>query len=323
MKEIKVSDILDIKYAEKNFPQVLKNPYFLDKIVSFVGENLDKYDGVEYKTFIYQIDGTNQGISIQCEINDDNKNLLNGYDFPFLTKKQKSIEEMYYNTNLSHYRGAKPCYDYVERLSRKYGLDEELIKNCGNIEPIYKKLTENQIILEPLAEFFMKNINGCETTLLNSLTEEEKNSYYFNLCDLNCGGYILSKTIFELSEQESVMATKWIIGQNKNIKADRLYVVSHIYDTDGGFGDAISQKDILFTTLDKDMAEAYVNKYSKPVIYDRPYNDLYHGELEITSIPFIHTMDISKAGPEIFGGVNTIGENDIKENDISYLEEEL
>jgi hypothetical protein len=53
MKEIKMRDILDIKYIEKDFPQALKNPYFLDKKVSFVGEHLDKYDGTEYKTFYF------------------------------------------------------------------------------------------------------------------------------------------------------------------------------------------------------------------------------------------------------------------------------
>ena len=141
------------------------------KVRDIIGENNDNYDGHTYKTLIYQIDGTNQGISIQSEITDNNKNIINGYDFPFLTPKQKNVKDVYYNTNLSHYRGAKPCYDYVEKLSRKYDLDEETIKVCGNIEPIYKKMTESHIVLEPIAEFFMKQFEGCEKVFVDSLSE--------------------------------------------------------------------------------------------------------------------------------------------------------
>ena len=60
---------------------------------------------------------------------------------------------------------------------------------------------------------------------------------------------------------------------NKNTK---VYLIKHCYDTDGGFGDAVYQEDVMFATTNKELAEAYVEKYDNPVVYDKPYAELYH-----------------------------------------------
>lgn len=65
----------------------------------------------------------------------------------------------------------------------------------------------------------------------------------------------------------------------------RIFGVFHKYDTDGGFGDAIPQKDLIciFDSLEK--AEEFKKKYEDPHVYDHPYADLECGELVIEELP--------------------------------------
>lgn len=58
-----------------------------------------------------------------------------------------------------------------------------------------------------------------------------------------------------------------------------IYVISHVYDVDGGFGDAVQVEDVLGFVVGAKVADEYVEKYSKPEVYDRPYSDLYHHTL--------------------------------------------
>lgn len=64
-----------------------------------------------------------------------------------------------------------------------------------------------------------------------------------------------------------------------------IFGVFHKYDTDGGFGDAIPQKELIciFETLEK--AEEFKKKYEDPHVYDRPYAELECGELVIEELP--------------------------------------
>lgn len=71
-----------------------------------------------------------------------------------------------------------------------------------------------------------------------------------------------------------------------------VYAVFHIYDVDGGFGDAINQEDFVFATEDKEAAEGYVEKHSNPHVYSVPYDSLMCGELVIREIKTI-TPDLS------------------------------
>ena len=88
-----------------------------------------------------------------------------------------------------------------------------------------------------------------------------------------------------------------------------IYQVIHYYDVDGGFGDAIQKEKVLFTTLNKEVAEKFVHKYSNKHIYDTPYNDLYTGELAIKEMPIINKYE------DINQGIIDWGESNIKETD--------
>lgn len=69
----------------------------------------------------------------------------------------------------------------------------------------------------------------------------------------------------------------------------KIYNVIHLYDVDGGFGDAISQHKLLFTTTSKEVAEQFVNNYNNPHIYEIPYAELWAGALTITEQTVVDT----------------------------------
>ena len=71
-----------------------------------------------------------------------------------------------------------------------------------------------------------------------------------------------------------------------------MYGVFHHFDTDGGFGDAIRQEELICVFEDLEMAEAFKKKYERPHIYETPYDDLECGELIIKELPT--TYDESK-----------------------------
>lgn len=60
-----------------------------------------------------------------------------------------------------------------------------------------------------------------------------------------------------------------------------IYNIIHLYDVDGGIGDAIHSADVLFTTSSRKVAKKFMNQYSNQHIYDTPYDNLYAGELVI------------------------------------------
>lgn len=82
----------------------------------------------------------------------------------------------------------------------------------------------------------------------------------------------------------------------------KIYNVYHEYDTDGGFGDAISQSDLVATFATETDAKEFVEKYSKPYVYDRPYAALYCNLLVISETEIIthEEFDINKA-PDAYG----------------------
>ena len=55
----------------------------------------------------------------------------------------------------------------------------------------------------------------------------------------------------------------------------KIYNVAHIYDIDSGFGDAVQTEDFVAAFANRKDAEAFVEKYSKPYVYDIPYAGLY------------------------------------------------
>ena len=60
-----------------------------------------------------------------------------------------------------------------------------------------------------------------------------------------------------------------------------IYRVIHEYTVDGGFGDAVPEEETVVTFSTKEKAEEFVKKYSKPHVYDEPYDELWCGTLSI------------------------------------------
>lgn len=60
---------------------------------------------------------------------------------------------------------------------------------------------------------------------------------------------------------------------------DKIFLIMHEYDVDGGFGDAVTQEEVLGYLPTRKEATEYVEKYSEPRIYGRPYMDLYEHTL--------------------------------------------
>lgn len=58
-----------------------------------------------------------------------------------------------------------------------------------------------------------------------------------------------------------------------------IYVIKHLYDIDGGYGDAIGCESIIGYTTSESEANEYIERYSNPIVYDIPYNELRKGKL--------------------------------------------
>lgn len=63
------------------------------------------------------------------------------------------------------------------------------------------------------------------------------------------------------------------------------FAVFHIFDVDGGFGDAIAQKEIICIFDTEEEANNFKTKYEKPHVYDCPYQTLECGRLEVMELP--------------------------------------
>ena len=81
-----------------------------------------------------------------------------------------------------------------------------------------------------------------------------------------------------------------------------VYGIFHCYDVDGGFGDAIPNRDLLFIINGtEEDAKAYCEKWSKPHIYDRPYAALQIGRLWYKQIMQVDPEDINLSPKDICG----------------------
>lgn len=81
----------------------------------------------------------------------------------------------------------------------------------------------------------------------------------------------------------------------------KVYSVYHLYDVDGGVGDAVEQSELVVTFENKTDAQAFVDKYSNPYVYDIPYNSLFCNEFIVKEIEITpHAeFDINKT-PEMY-----------------------
>lgn len=53
------------------------------------------------------------------------------------------------------------------------------------------------------------------------------------------------------------------------------YLLFHIYDTDGGFGDAIAESKLLGVFATREQAEKVKSALQNPHVYATPYDDLW------------------------------------------------
>ena len=65
---------------------------------------------------------------------------------------------------------------------------------------------------------------------------------------------------------------------------EKIFVIVHVYDVDGGFGDAISCEEILGYFSTEREAKKYVERYNAPKVYAEPYDSLYCHTLEIREV---------------------------------------
>lgn len=83
----------------------------------------------------------------------------------------------------------------------------------------------------------------------------------------------------------------------------KIYQVIHLFDVDGGIGDAVKKEEIIATFSNKNVAEDFVKKYNNPHIYDTPYAALYCGRLIIKDIEVLDN-DSAKIFVESFDSKN-------------------
>lgn len=71
----------------------------------------------------------------------------------------------------------------------------------------------------------------------------------------------------------------------------KIYNVYHLYDVDGGFGDAVPTSELVATFESKADAESFVEKYHNPCVYDIPYAELYCNAYTIMEMEIIPHKD--------------------------------
>lgn len=75
------------------------------------------------------------------------------------------------------------------------------------------------------------------------------------------------------------------IRKEDAIKKMSKFGVFHIFDVDGGFGDAIGQQELICIFDTEEQANEFKTKFEKPHVYDRPYQCLECGKLEVKELP--------------------------------------
>ena len=64
-----------------------------------------------------------------------------------------------------------------------------------------------------------------------------------------------------------------------------IFGVFHIYDVDGGFGDAVEVKDLILVCVSKEEATEVVKSFSNEHTYRVPYEELKCGKLVVEELP--------------------------------------
>ena len=73
----------------------------------------------------------------------------------------------------------------------------------------------------------------------------------------------------------------------------KVYQVFHLYDVDGGFGDAVGQSEVIASFENKDDAIALCERLRNEHVYDKPYADLWCGCLAVEEFDIVSHKDFS------------------------------
>lgn len=87
-----------------------------------------------------------------------------------------------------------------------------------------------------------------------------------------------------------------VILEEVDAEQPRLWAVYHYWDQDGGFGDAVQIEDMVgIVRASLIEREAFLKKWDKPEVYEKPYAALYHHEVGMSEVSIIE--DISSLRP--------------------------
>ena len=76
-----------------------------------------------------------------------------------------------------------------------------------------------------------------------------------------------------------------------------IWAIFHCYDTDGGFGDAIPQENMVGACMaTEEEINEFLKKWDKPEVYDRPYADLVCHSVRVERIKLAELKDIQPYG---------------------------
>lgn len=95
-----------------------------------------------------------------------------------------------------------------------------------------------------------------------------------------------------------------------------MYLIEHVYDVDGGFGDAIGNTDVIGAMETMEEAIAYVAKWSHPVVYDVPYAPLEHKALRIREVKKLNINEDPFGDGDPYLGYNY--QKNIEEGEYEY-----
>ena len=84
---------------------------------------------------------------------------------------------------------------------------------------------------------------------------------------------------------------------------EKVYIIKHEYDVDGGFGDAISREDVVgIVKCSEEDIKKFDEKYNKPEVYDSPYADLECHSIIIEEVTILDISDL-ESDPYGDGGI--------------------
>lgn len=78
-----------------------------------------------------------------------------------------------------------------------------------------------------------------------------------------------------------------------------LYNIFHVYDVDGGFGDAVTrEKHIGLVEATEEEVKEFLAVWDKPRIYDHPYSDLYEHHVIARPVKIDELSDLQPYDPK-------------------------